>query len=518
MVLTVEPGLYLGNSRKVPKAYRNIGIRIEDDVVVTADGREVISADVPKSAADIERFMAASADRRAVSELDCDVAVVGGGLVGVPLALALAARGWRVALFERRVGPPAVPTDSLDQRCTALSAGSVDWLSLAWCLSRLRSRSPPTPCPIRDVHVSQRGHAGAVRMGASEQGGEALGQVIENRAALAALEPLLEASAIRRFGGRVRVGGGPRARTRRASRSISRRTRRAPAAVPDAQVPERSSARASFASSGSHHLAAGSTRDRGRRRRIGRACRARHRRQAGRLRSVGRARHASARTRSRSRRLRALHRRRTARPAAASPPGPSPSSRCVTPERGRDIAGFDETELLEHLQRRFGYRLGRFLRAGPASVVPLVARRGRTSGGARAPCCSATRCACCTRSRGRATTWRCATSRDSSRRCQAGAAGAVSGVDPGRTRASRGLRGRAPARISVGVVAATDLLARTFRGRSRTLAGSQGAGGWSGSTPSRRCDAGSPARPWARGPEHGPDHPRSALLLPASPP
>ena len=62
MVLTVEPGLYLGDSRKVPRAYRNIGIRIEDDVVVTADGCEVISADVPKSAADIERFMAASAD------------------------------------------------------------------------------------------------------------------------------------------------------------------------------------------------------------------------------------------------------------------------------------------------------------------------------------------------------------------------------------------------------------------------------------------------------------------------
>ncbi len=58
MVLTVEPGLYLGDVRKVPKAYRNIGIRIEDDVVVTRDGHEVLTSGVPKSVDDIEAFMA----------------------------------------------------------------------------------------------------------------------------------------------------------------------------------------------------------------------------------------------------------------------------------------------------------------------------------------------------------------------------------------------------------------------------------------------------------------------------
>lgn len=57
MVLTIEPGLYLNNSRKIPKKYRNIGIRIEDDVVVTKKGHEVISADVPKTVQQIESLM-----------------------------------------------------------------------------------------------------------------------------------------------------------------------------------------------------------------------------------------------------------------------------------------------------------------------------------------------------------------------------------------------------------------------------------------------------------------------------
>lgn len=58
MVLTVEPGLYISADRKdVPKRYRNIGIRIEDDVAVTERGNEVLSADAPKAVADIEAWM-----------------------------------------------------------------------------------------------------------------------------------------------------------------------------------------------------------------------------------------------------------------------------------------------------------------------------------------------------------------------------------------------------------------------------------------------------------------------------
>ena len=54
MVLTVEPGLYIRADDDVPKALRGIGIRIEDDALVTAAGCEIITAETPKSIADIE--------------------------------------------------------------------------------------------------------------------------------------------------------------------------------------------------------------------------------------------------------------------------------------------------------------------------------------------------------------------------------------------------------------------------------------------------------------------------------
>ncbi len=58
MVLTIEPGLYIPAAPDVPEPYRNIGVRIEDDVAVTKDGHDVISAGAPLSVADIEATMA----------------------------------------------------------------------------------------------------------------------------------------------------------------------------------------------------------------------------------------------------------------------------------------------------------------------------------------------------------------------------------------------------------------------------------------------------------------------------
>jgi Xaa-Pro aminopeptidase len=57
MVLTVEPGLYIPDAADIPSEYRGLGIRIEDDVVVTENGHDVLTADVPKQMADIEALM-----------------------------------------------------------------------------------------------------------------------------------------------------------------------------------------------------------------------------------------------------------------------------------------------------------------------------------------------------------------------------------------------------------------------------------------------------------------------------
>jgi len=57
MVLTVEPGCYIRPGEHVPQQLWNIGVRIEDDVVVTAAGCEVVTADAPKAIADIEALM-----------------------------------------------------------------------------------------------------------------------------------------------------------------------------------------------------------------------------------------------------------------------------------------------------------------------------------------------------------------------------------------------------------------------------------------------------------------------------
>lgn len=60
MVLTVEPGLYIAPDAEVPEQYRGIGIRIEDDIVITETGNENLTASVVKKPEEIEALMAAA--------------------------------------------------------------------------------------------------------------------------------------------------------------------------------------------------------------------------------------------------------------------------------------------------------------------------------------------------------------------------------------------------------------------------------------------------------------------------
>jgi len=59
MVLTVEPGVYIAeNNEAVPANYRGIGVRIEDDILVTSDGSSNLTEDIPKTVRELESVCA----------------------------------------------------------------------------------------------------------------------------------------------------------------------------------------------------------------------------------------------------------------------------------------------------------------------------------------------------------------------------------------------------------------------------------------------------------------------------
>lgn len=54
MIITVEPGIYINEKMKVPNEYKGIGVRIEDDVLITEDGPLVLTRNCPKEIDAIE--------------------------------------------------------------------------------------------------------------------------------------------------------------------------------------------------------------------------------------------------------------------------------------------------------------------------------------------------------------------------------------------------------------------------------------------------------------------------------
>ncbi len=111
-----------------------------------------------------------------------DVAIVGGGMVGASLSLALGGLGMRIALIEA-VAHDAAAQPSFDTRTTALSNGSRRILETLGIWPAVAAAATP----IAKIHVSDQGHFGFARIAAEEQGLPAMGYVLANRELGAAL-------------------------------------------------------------------------------------------------------------------------------------------------------------------------------------------------------------------------------------------------------------------------------------------------------------------------------------------
>ena len=105
MVLTIEPGIYIAADTQGCQRWRGIGIRIEDDVAVTETGCDVLTADVPKRADDIEALMS-EASRATGSRSDSRGS--GGPLFAI--ALATEAPSLDITLLEAHPFRSGTPT------------------------------------------------------------------------------------------------------------------------------------------------------------------------------------------------------------------------------------------------------------------------------------------------------------------------------------------------------------------------------------------------------------------------
>ena len=106
---------------------------------------------------------------------DYDIVIVGGGMVGISLALLLAQQHaeWKVLLLEAQAYEQSDQHESrpsFDSRSTALSWSSRKIFSAAGLWSALQSHVSE----IKKIHVSDRGHVGLTRISADEAGVEAL--------------------------------------------------------------------------------------------------------------------------------------------------------------------------------------------------------------------------------------------------------------------------------------------------------------------------------------------------------
>lgn len=127
------------------------------------------------------------------NRIDCDVLIVGGGLVGSLLANALSSLELRTVLVEAR-NVETLEQPSFDGRVTALANGSQRVLAQLGLWDAVRAEAQP----IRHIHIGEKGRFGAARIDAIDEGVPALGFTVENRALGAALwSPLRDSDRFR---------------------------------------------------------------------------------------------------------------------------------------------------------------------------------------------------------------------------------------------------------------------------------------------------------------------------------
>ncbi len=110
------------------------------------------------------------------SDIDFDIVIAGGGMIGSVLGLALAPLDVRVAIVEP-VPPAADAQPSFDDRSTALSRSTQRMFDAMGLWEQISTAT----APITEIHVSDRGRFGFAHIDAAEQGVEALGYVVINR-------------------------------------------------------------------------------------------------------------------------------------------------------------------------------------------------------------------------------------------------------------------------------------------------------------------------------------------------
>jgi 2-octaprenyl-6-methoxyphenol hydroxylase len=273
-------------------------------------------------------------------DTDCDVLIAGGGMVGASLAASLAGLSLRVALVEA-VPAGSAGQPSFDARTTALSRSSRHILGTIGIWPEVAAQATP----IRRIHVSERGRLGTAVLDAAEEGGEPLGYVLENRLLGAALWSKLGTAANVAIHSPATVTGVERApgclAVRIGTNGACLRTRLL--VVADGA---RSALRASLG-------IAASTRPYGQVAIVG---------------NVAVAGGASATLATT-----AFERFTPDGPLALLPAGPGRYVFVLTRRAGvaAGVAALPDAEFLALLQQEFGFRLGRFTRAGARSAYPL---------------------------------------------------------------------------------------------------------------------------------------------------